>query len=44
MKISKNWLNDYIISEKNDTELVDAFTQLGLECTSEKINSIDSNS
>ena len=41
MKISKNWLNNYIISEKKDTELVNAFTQLGLECTAEKINSID---
>jgi len=43
MKISRNWLNKYITSKKSDTELVDAFTQLGLECTSEKINSIDSN-
>ena len=33
MKISRNWLNDYIISNKTDTELVDFFTQLGLECT-----------
>ncbi|MAN35703.1 MAG: phenylalanine--tRNA ligase subunit beta [Candidatus Marinimicrobia bacterium] len=33
MKISRNWLNDYIISSKTDTELVDFFTQLGLECT-----------
>ena len=43
MKISRNWLNNYIISKKSDIELVDAFTQLGLECTSTKINSIDSN-
>ena len=43
MKISRNWLNDYVISDKTDAELVDAFTQLGLECTSQKINSIDSN-
>ena len=33
MKISRNWLNDYIISNKTDNELVDFFTQLGLECT-----------
>ena len=33
MKISRNWLNDYIISNKTDAELVDIFTQLGLECT-----------
>ena len=33
MKISRNWLNDYIISSKTDTELVNFFTQLGLECT-----------
>ncbi len=43
MKISRNWLNNYITSNKSDSELVDAFTQLGLECTSSKINSIDSN-
>ena len=43
MKISRNWLNNYIISNKSDDELVDAFTQLGLECTSSKLNSIDSN-
>ena len=43
MKISRNWLNNYIISNKTDDELVDAFTQLGLECTSTKVNSIDSN-
>ena len=30
MKISRNWLNDYIISNKTDNELVDFFTQLGL--------------
>ena len=42
MKISRNWLNNYIISDKTDSELVDAFTQLGLECTSEIINSLDS--
>ena len=41
MKISRNWLNDYVVSNKADAELVDAFTQLGLECTSQKINSID---
>ena len=43
MKISRNWLNNYIISNKTNNELVDAFTQLGLECTSSKLNSIDSN-
>ncbi len=43
MKISRNWLNKYIKSEKSDNELVDAFTQLGLECTSTKLNSIDPN-
>ena len=43
MKISRNWLNNYIVSDKTDDKLVDAFTQLGLECTSTKINSIDSN-
>ena len=35
MKISKNWLNSYIVSKKTDTELADLFTQLGLECTVE---------
>ena len=43
MKISRNWLNNYITSNKTDDELVDAFTQLGLECTAEKNNLIDSN-
>ena len=43
MKISKNWLNNYISSDKSDSDLVNAFTQLGLECTADKINSIDSN-
>jgi len=43
MKISRNWLNNYIVSNKTDDQLVDEFTQLGLECTSSKINSIDSN-
>ena len=43
MKISRNWLNNYIISNRTDDQLVDEFTQLGLECTSSKINSIDSN-
>ena len=42
MKISRNWLSNFIASSKSDFELVDAFTQLGLECTSSKINSIDS--
>ena len=43
MKISKNWLNNYIVSEKSDADLVNDFTQLGLECTADKITSIDSN-
>ena len=33
MKISKNWLNNYIVSKKNNEALVDLFTDLGLECT-----------
>ena len=33
MKISRNWLADYISSDKTDNQLVDMFTQLGLECT-----------
>ena len=43
MKISKNWLNNYISSDKSNSDLVNAFTQLGLECTADKINSIDPN-
>ena len=43
MKISRNWLNKFVSSTKTDTELVEKFTQLGLECTSTKLNSIDSN-
>ena len=43
MKISRNWLNNYIISRKTDSELVDAFTSLGLECTIQKNSLIDSN-
>lgn len=43
MKISRNWLHKYVISKKTDNELVDEFTQLGLECTSSNLNSIDSN-
>ena len=43
MKISRNWLNNYIVSNKTDDELVDAFTELGLECASNKNNSIDTN-
>ena len=38
MKISKKWLNDYIFSTSSDNELVDSFTQLGLECTVERIS------
>ena len=33
MKISTNWLNDYVSSRKTNNQLVDLFTQLGLECT-----------
>tara|TARA_B100000965_G_scaffold277690_1_gene235501 strand:+ start:3607 stop:5967 length:2361 start_codon:yes stop_codon:yes gene_type:complete len=33
MKISKNWLNEYLSSNKTNEQLVDLFTQLGLECT-----------
>jgi phenylalanyl-tRNA synthetase beta chain len=33
MKISRNWLTNYISSDKTDNQLVDMFTQLGLECT-----------
>ena len=33
MKISRNWLANYISSDKTDIQLVDMFTQLGLECT-----------
>ena len=33
MKISRNWLANYITSDKTDNQLVDMFTQLGLECT-----------
>lgn len=43
MKISRNWLNKFVSSTKTDAELVEKFTQLGLECTSAKLNSIDSN-
>ena len=31
MKISRNWLNNYIVSKKTNNELVDKFTQLGHE-------------
>ena len=43
MKISRNWLNDYINSEKTNEELVEAFIQLGLECAVEKVDSNFSN-
>ena len=33
---SNSWLNNYIVSNKTDSQLVDAFTLLGLECTVEK--------
>ena len=44
MKISRNWLNNYIVSNKTDSQLVHAFTLLGLECTVEKSNLIISSS
>ena len=37
MKVSRNWLNNYISSKKTNLELVDSFTQLGLECTVEEL-------
>ena len=40
MKISRNWLNNYIKSNKTNEELVDLFTQLGLECTFQPIKSL----
>ena len=43
MKISKKWLNKYIVSNKTDSQLADAFTLLGLECTVKKSNLLDSN-
>ena len=43
MKISRNWLNSYIESDRTNSELVDCFTQLGLECNYHLINSLDSN-
>jgi len=36
MKISRNWLANYISSDKTNSQLVDLFTQLGLECTVSK--------
>ena len=38
MKISRNWLSDFISSNKSDNDLVNLFTQLGLECTVEHLN------
>ena len=38
MRISRNWLNNYVVSKKTDDELVSSFTQLGLECTVKKNN------
>ena len=43
MKISRTWLNNYIVSNKTDSQLVDSFTLLGLECTTKKSNLLDSN-
>ena len=37
MKISRNWLNNYLVSNKSNEDLVNLFTQLGLECTFKKI-------
>ena len=38
MKISRNWLGNYISSRKSNEDLSDMFTQLGLECTSTELN------
>ena len=43
MKISRKWLENYITSNKSDEVLEHEFTQLGLECSIIKTNSIDSN-
>ena len=43
MKISRNWLNTYLKSDKTDEKLVDLFTQLGLECTFEKKKTLSNN-
>ena len=37
MKISRNWLKNYIISNKSNEDLSEIFTQLGLECTVNEI-------
>ena len=37
MKISRNWLENYIISNKSNKNLSEMFTQLGLECTVDEI-------
>ena len=36
MKISRDWLNNYIVSNKSNDELEDLFTKLGLECNIDK--------
>ena len=44
MKISKNWLNNYLSTKKTNEQLVEFFTQLGLECSfQEKKITLDSN-
>ena len=42
MKISRNWLNNYLTSNKKNEELLDSFTQLGLECSFKEIESLPS--
>ena len=39
----KKLANNYIESDRTNSELVDCFTQLGLECNYHLINSLDSN-
>ena len=40
MKISKNWLKNYITTNKSDEKLVELFTQLGLECTFKEVKAL----
>ena len=40
MKISRDWLNNYLKSKKSDNELANLFTQLGLECNVDKNNEV----
>ena len=38
MKISRHWLEDYVVSDKSSDDLSELFTQLGLECTLDNMN------